>query len=404
MTHEPTGGWFTSPWNAVPEVESTYAFPEKIIIHDTTLRDGEQQAGIAFRREDKVAIAKRLAAAGVDRIEAGMPAVSADDEAAIRDIVQLDLSSDIYAFSRCMVPDVLAAARCEVDGVVVEIPSSPHLIQLAYGWELERAIELSIEATLAAKAEGLRTVFFTIDSSRTDMSWYLDLIERVATEGHMDALTLVDTLGGVSMHAIPYWVERVRQRLPGVELEVHFHNDFGLAVANSLTALGAGCTVAHTTVGGLGERAGNCTMEELAVGLRMLYGANHGLDTTSFFELARYVAERAGVTIPRNRPVTGEGLFEIESGIIVGWYNKCGATAPLELFPFHWEEVGQPRAKVVYGKGSGLTSLERIPGLETGVPESRRRAILDEIKRRAVARKTLLSFDEVCEIASNIAE
>lgn len=184
------GHWFTSPWNFLPEARQGLNPPSRVFFHDITLRDGEQQAGIALTREDKVAIAKRLAEAGVDRIEAGMPIVSPQDEAAIRDIVELDLGPKIFAFARCMVDDIRLAKRCEVSGVVVEIPSSGHMIELAYGWPLERAIQLSIEATLAAKEEGLETVFFTIDSSRAEFDWYLDLVERIGTEGHMDALAL----------------------------------------------------------------------------------------------------------------------------------------------------------------------------------------------------------------------
>jgi isopropylmalate/homocitrate/citramalate synthase len=394
--------WFTSAWNDAPEAREGLSFPEKVAFHDTTLRDGEQQAGVIFRREDKVAIAKRLAAAGINRIEAGMPMVSPDDEAAIKDIVQLNLGPEIYAFARCMVPDVLKARECEVTGIVLEVPSSAHLVEYGYGWKLERTIQLSIEATLAAKDAGLSTTFFTIDSSRADMEWYLDLIERVASEGHMDALTLVDTFGVVGLYAIPYWVKRVRERLPGVPLEVHVHNDFGLAVANSLAAIAAGCDVIHTTVGGLGERAGNCPMEELALTLRMLYSVDHDLDTTTFYSLARLVEERAGVNYPPNKPVTGSGLFDIESGIIAGWFNSCGESQPLELFPYLSTEVGQRPPRIVFGKGSGLPSLDAIPGAGPTVDEDVRRAILAEVKRVAIARKGLLTIEEVTGIASRV--
>jgi isopropylmalate/homocitrate/citramalate synthase len=364
--------------------------PATVEFHDTTLRDGEQQAGVAFSREDKVAIAKRLAAAGVTRIEAGMPMVSPDDEAAIRDIVQLDLGAEIYAFARCMVADVEKAAACEVSGIVVEIPSSMHLIERGYGWKFERAVELAIEATLAAKEARLRTTFFTIDSSRAEMDWYLDLIEHVATSGHMDALALVDTFGGVSTHAMPVWVRKVRERFPHIRLETHVHNDFGLATANSVAAVAAGCDVIHTTVSGLGERAGNAPLEEVALAIQMLYDVEHGLDTTSFFSLAKLVQERAGTTIASNKAVVGPGLFQIESGIVAGWWNACGADWPLEVFPYRWDEVGQAAPRIVFGKGSGLPSLNQ------------RRQVLAEVKRRAVEMKSLLPVEEVQAIATRI--
>jgi isopropylmalate/homocitrate/citramalate synthase len=393
--------WFTSAWNWLPEVRQGLELSQPIRFHDTTLRDGEQQAGVVFQREDKVAIAKRLALANVDRIEAGMPAVSPDDEAAIKDIVQLDLGPDVYAFARCAVADVERAKACEVDGIVVEIPSSIHLVEHGYGWKFERAVELAIEATLAAKAAGLKTTFFTIDSSRAEMDWYLDLIERVATEGHMDALALVDTFGVVHQHAVATWVKRVRERLPTVTLETHMHDDFGLATANTIGAVAEGCSVVHTTVSGLGERAGNAAMETTALALRMLYGAEHGLDTTTFYELSQLVRERSHQAVPTNRAVTGERLFEVESGIVAGFYNNCITSRPLELFPYHWSQVGQPQPRVVFGKGSGTPSLDAVPGVAEA-SDDKRMAVLQRIKALATRRKSLLSLEQVQAIAAEL--
>jgi isopropylmalate/homocitrate/citramalate synthase len=395
--------YFTSPWNHLDESRSSLDFPSRVRFHDITLRDGEQQAGIAFTPDDKLAIARRLAATGVDRIEAGMPISSPQDEAAVKSIVQAGLDAEIFAFARCMVDDIRKAQECEVQGVVIEIPSSGHIIERAYGWRLDRAIELSIEATLAAKDAGLYTVFFTIDSSRAEFDWYLDLVERVATEGHMDALALVDTFGGVTPQAIPVWVSRVRERLPSTPLEAHFHDDFGLAVANSIAALSAGVDVVHTTVTGVGERAGNTPMEELALALTMLYGVAHGLDTKHFYPLSRLVQERAGHTIPSNRPVVGERLFEVESGIIAGWFHECIEEFPTELFPYHWDEVGQPPARVVYGKGSGLPSV--MVALETlgiDADEDQMRELVGAIKQRALETKALLPLEEVVRLANEL--
>jgi isopropylmalate/homocitrate/citramalate synthase len=398
---EVEGRWFTSPWNYLDEAREGLNLPERVYFHDITLRDGEQQAGIALTRDDKVAIARRLADTGVDRIEAGMPIVSPQDEAAIKDIVQLDLGPQVFAFARCMVDDIKRAKDCGVSGVVIEIPSSGHMLERAYGWPLDRAIKLSIEATLAAKEEGLETVFFTIDSSRAEFDWYLDLVERIGNEGHMDALALVDTTGGVAPHAIPVWVDKVRDRLPHVRLEAHFHDDFGLAVANSLSAIAVGVEVVHTTVTGVGERAGNCPMEELALALRMLYGVEHGLQTEEFYSLSRLVRERTGHSIPSNRAAVGERLFEIESGIIAGWYERCIDDHPTEVFPYHWDVVGQPPARVVYGKGSGVPSVAiALKALGLSADDDQMRTVLGAIKQRALDTKALLPFEEVARIVS----
>jgi len=197
MAAEPwrTDRWFTSPWNFDPEVREQLSLPDTLQVHDVTLRDGEQQAGVVLTSDDKVRIAEALAEAGVHRIEAGLPAVSKADEDAVRRIVNLGLPSRIYAFSRCTVDDVRRAADCGVSGVVMEIPSSHHLIEQAYRWPVERAIDASIEATSLAHELGLQISFFPIDATRAGLVEYLDLLERVATDGHVDSIGLVDTFG-----------------------------------------------------------------------------------------------------------------------------------------------------------------------------------------------------------------
>jgi len=401
---ENTGKWFVSSWNYLPEVTSGFQFPKAIQIHDVTLRDGEQQAGIEFKKGEKVRIASKLAEAGVHRVEAGMPAVSPEDEAAIKEIVKLNLGPEIFAFSRCMVPDVKRAVDCGVKGIVVEIPSSPHIIQYAYKWPLQKAIDLSIEATQYAKEQGLYTVFFPIDSSRSEMSWYLDLIERVATEGHMDSLAVVDTFGVCSPHAIGFWIQKIKERIKK-PLETHFHDDFGLGVANTIMGLAAGAEVAHTTITGIGERAGNCPFEDLALSLLTMYGKEIGIAYEQLYPLSKLVRELSGLQIPSNRPIVGDMLFNIESGIIASWYRQCGKERPTELFPFHWELVGQRPAEIVLGKNSGVDSivawLERI-GEQASEEEIGK--ILSEVKLKSLEKKGLLQEEEFRGIVRKVKE
>lgn len=400
-----TDKWFVSPWNSsVASADAGIAFAKKIEVHDVTLRDGEQQAGVIFNREDKVRIAAALAEAGVHRIEAGMPAVSPDDEAAIRQIVRMRLGPKVFAFARCMIDDIKRAADCGVDGVVVEIPCSEHIIEKAYRWPLQKAIDLSISATRFARECGLYTVFFPIDATRADVGQYLNLIERVATEGHMDALALVDTFGTLSPHAVPYFVRKTRERIKK-PLETHFHMDFGHGVSNTVLALAAGVEVMHTTVSGIGERAGNTPMEDVVLSLLMLYGQDVGIKTERFMELSRLVLDLAGVTIPSNRQIVGRRLFQVESGIITDWLRNCGATDPTEVFPFHWDVVGQPEPEAVLGKGSGLPSvvywLDRI-GVEA--TEEQRTQILAEVKRQSLQTKQLLDEDDFRRIVGRVIE
>jgi isopropylmalate/homocitrate/citramalate synthase len=396
-----TDQWFTSPWNHLPEVTGSFQLPDRVQVHDVTLRDGEQQAGVVFTKDDKLRIAEALAEAGVQRIEAGLPAVSPADEAAVREMVSMGLPSKIYAFSRCTVDDVKRAADCGVDGIVMEIPSSHHLIETAYRWPVERAVDASIEATSLAHELGLKVSFFPIDATRAGLSDYLDLLERVATDGHVDAVGLVDTFGVLSPHGVQLFVRRTRERL-GVPLETHFHMDFGLGVANTLIAVTEGVEVIQTTITGIGERAGNTPMEEAVLALLTMYGVNTGIDTTRFFELSKLVMGLAGVAQPSNRPVVGEQLFNVESGIITTWVRNVGNQLT-ESFPYRPELVGQPAPSLVLGKGSGLDSvaaaLERLG--RSATPEQSER-ILSEVKERSLAGKSLLDDDQFLEIVDRV--
>jgi isopropylmalate/homocitrate/citramalate synthase len=398
-----TEKWFTSPWNFIEDVRKGQEFASKIKLHDVSLRDGEQQAGLIFNKDQKIALAEKLAEVGIHRIEAGMPAVSKQDEEAIREIVKRDLGPEIFAFARCMKEDVKKAADTGVTGIVVEIPSSEHIIKYAYQWPLEKAIELSIEATQYAKELGLYTVFFPIDMSRADMNWVLDLIEKVATEGHMDALAVVDTFGGLAPHAIPYLIKRVKERI-NKPIEVHFHDDFGLGAANTIMALAAGADVAHTTISSIGERAGNAAYEDVALSLLTMYDVDLGLNYEKIYETSKFLREISGLKIRQNKGIVGDNLFDIESGIIASWYYNVKDVAPLELAPYLPSLTGHPETRIVIGKCSGLPTVEIWLdkfGL-TVDNEEQKEEILLKIKDKAYEKSGLLTPEEFAEIVKEV--
>jgi isopropylmalate/homocitrate/citramalate synthase len=374
-------------------------------IHDVTLRDGEQQAGVIFTRDDKIRIAEKLAEVGVHRIEAGMPAVSPNDEAAIREIVKRNLGSKIFSFCRCMVKDVELAADCGVDGIVIEIPASAHLIAQGYKWPLEKeAIDLSVKAIAHAKEKGLYTVFFTIDATKSDLVWLLDLVDKVATQGHMDAFTLVDTFGVLSPHAAAYFTSKVRERVRK-PLEIHFHSDFGLGVANTINAVLAGAEVIHSTVLGIGERAGNTPMEETALALLTMYGIDVGIDYRKLNELSKLVQELSGTQIPSCRPFIGEGAYSIESGIVTGWFKNVYESNPTTVFPVHPDFVGRDAPKILMGKKSGLDNVEvwsRRLGIELSEDEAMQ--VLQEVKLKSHDLKRVLQDSEFKQIIESVKE
>jgi isopropylmalate/homocitrate/citramalate synthase len=393
-----TKNWFTSHLNFAPEVVSGQAFPSNIEFHDVSLRDGEQQTGLVFSAEEKLRIADKLDEVGVHRIEAGMPAVSRQDEEAVRAIARRGLKAKVFGFARCIPDEIKRVADCGVQGVVVEIPASEHLLRHAYRWTPERAIELSVQATQCAHENGLHTVFFTIDGTRTDFDWYLRLVETVATQGHMDALAVVDTFGTLMPFAVPLYIRKLRERI-SVPLEAHFHDDFGCGVANTLLALANGAQVAHTTVTSIGERAGNVAYEELALALLTCCGLDTGLRYDKMLELSRLVRDIAKIAVPSNRPVVGGRLFQIESGIIATWLLNCGEEHLLEVFPYHPRLTGQAGADIVLGKNSGLDSIRywvNRPGVQ--VSEEQLQQLLLDVKERAYELHGLLSRDDFAEL------
>jgi isopropylmalate/homocitrate/citramalate synthase len=399
-----TDKWFTSPWCFLPEVKKNEHFAPKVKIHDVTLRDGEQQTAVVFRREEKVAIAKQLDALGIHRIEAGMPAVSPQDKAAIADIAALGLKAEVFAFSRCIPEEIKVVKEVGCKGVVVEIPASDHMIKHAYGWSLDRAMKSSIDTTLAAKEAGLYTVFFTIDATRTELNRFLDIVDQVATEGHMDALTMADTMGVCTPDAIGHAVRKVIDRLKK-PVEIHCHQDFGLGVANTIAALAAGASVAHTTVTGLGERAGNVPMEEVVMSLLCLHGLDLGIRTEKFCELSKFVLDLAKVSQPPNRPIVGEKLYEVESGIIAGWIRLARKEHPLEYVPFVPELVGQKPVSIVLGKNSGPPSMEEwCEKLGVKATDEERMAMLQQVKAKSFEKKDLLTPDEFKEIVNRVLQ
>ena len=393
-----TDHWFVSPWNYVKEVTEDFHPPKRVKIHDITLRDGEQQAGIIFKKDEKIRIAEKLAEAGVHRIEAGMPAVSPPDEAAIKEIVKRDLGPEIFCFCRCTVDDVKRAVDCGVDGIVIEIPASAQLLEQAYKWPLNKAIDLSIKATAFAKEQGLYTVFFTIDGTRTEMKWLLDLVDRVATEGHMDAFTLVDTFGVLSPHGAHYFTRKVKERVKK-PLEIHFHSDFGLGVANTIMAILAGAEVIHSTVTGIGERAGNTPMEETVLALLTMYNIDVGIDYSKLNELSKLVQKLSGTEVPASRPFIGEGAYTIESGIVTGWFKNAFEKNPTTVFPVHPNFVGHEAPRIVMGKKSGIDNIEiwsKKLGIQLNDEEAL--AVVQKVKLKSHDLKMTLTEDEFKEI------
>lgn len=353
-----TDDWFVSPWDYMEETTRGFALPGKVLIQDATLRDGEQQAHVVFREDDKVRIAEALAELGVHRLEAGWVTASAHDEAAVRRIVKLNLGFEVLCPSRGVEEDIKRTLDCGVDGIRLTAPGSDLLRGVGLGWSREKVIEVLANGTRLARQLGAKHIQISIvDGTRTEMPSYLDMFSAVVREGEVDSVVLTDTMGTLTPQAVAMATVKLKQATKR-PIEAHFHNDFGFGVANAIQCVLAGAEVIHCTVNGIGERAGNTPLEETVLALRTLYGIDVGIKYGKLREVARLVEELSGVPMLRNRGFVGETAYHIESGMPVDEYRniaeKLGSdVANTASFAVHHRFVGSPEPYVVLGKMSG---------------------------------------------------
>src|SRR5579871_2478562 len=343
--------WWISPYNFVPEVLNNRQLPARVSIHDATLRDGEQTPGVVFSVADKIAIAEKLDEVGVERIEAGMPAVSEQDFEAIKAISKMGLKSKIYTFARAINADIDKAVECGCHGVIIEIPIGYPKLKYQFKWTWEDVLKKSVGVIAHAKSCGLHVVYFPYDTTRARQDDLSNLLRAIMQEAPPDAIGVVDTMGCALPEAIKHMVRLVKS-LTNLPVEVHTHNDFGMAVATELAGVEAGAECVHSCANGLGERTGNAALEELIVALHVLYGYETRYDLSKLPELGALVSRLSSFPTAANKPILGDRNFTRESGIGVDLVVK----EPLAMFGTHPALTGR-RGEVVLGKKSGKASI-----------------------------------------------
>ena len=390
--------WWVSPYNFIPEVTKTFELPKSVAIHDATLRDGEQTPGVVFSVADKVAIAEKLAEIGVDRIEAGMPAVSDSDYQAVKEISRLGLKSKVFAFARAINADIDKALECGAHGIILEIPIGYPKLKYQFKWTWEDVLKKSVGVINYAKAHGMYVVYFPYDTTRAREDDLRNLLTRLMQEAPPDAVGVVDTMGCIVPEAMKYMVRLVKS-LTKLPVEVHTHNDFGMAVATELAGVEAGAEVVHSCANGLGERTGNAALEELIVALHVLYGYETHYDLGKLPELGNLVRRISRVDYSLNKPILGERNFTRESGIGVDLVIK----EPLAMFGTHPALTGRA-GEVVLGKKSGKASityyLERME-----IKDSSDEAVTEMLRRvkdKGEEKRGLVDAAEFKEIVESV--
>lgn len=338
-----------SPLYAIPEVQQASKMPPKVLLHDVTLRDGEQTPGVVFDKETRLTLARALDALGVHRIEAGFPVTSPDDREGVTAIAHDGLNAEIWGFGRCLPGDVKVNAECGVKQMTLEISISDAKID-AYGLTREKVLSRVRDGISLAKEMDLKVAFMPVDLTRADLRFAEQVLTEAVKQGAGE-IVIVDTIGVATPEAITYLTHRLRSWVD-VPLDIHVHNDFGLGLANSLAALKAGAHCAHVSVNCLGERAGNVDIAEIVVALELLYGVNTGIHMKKLAETARLAEKLSGYALSLTKPIVGERVFTRESGGVV----QQLVSSPPSVEPFDPSIVGLERA-VVLGKKSGRYSI-----------------------------------------------
>jgi len=365
--------------------------PRDIKIDDTTLRDGEQTAGVVFANEEKIQIAKMLDKIGVHQIEAGIPTMGGEEKEAIKKIASLGLGCSILGWNRAVKSDIDASVECGVDAVAISISSSDIHIEQKLKKSREWVLESVRECVDYAKGYNLYVSVNAEDSSRSDMEFLLSFA-RTARDAGADRLRYCDTLGILDPFETFIRVKTIIDII-GIDIEMHTHNDFGMAIANAIAGIKAGATYVNTTVNGLGERAGNAAFEEFVMALKYIEGIDMGFDTKYLRSLSEYVAGASNRVLPTWKPIVGGNLFVYESeskasGVLIN-------PGTYELFSN--KDVGLER-KIILGKYSGVNTV--IYKLDTlGIKISRNDAeeLAEIIRNKSVSLKRALFDSEIIE-------
>jgi isopropylmalate/homocitrate/citramalate synthase len=373
-------------------INEPFAFDAEVGFYDTTLRDGEQTVGVVLDAEQKLEIARALDELGIERIEAGFPRVSADDRRAIELIRDAGLRAEVWGFSRAVQADVEALIELGLRASVIESPISDLKLD-ALGVSREQMLDRIRRAVSFAVERGVTVAYFGVDGTRADPGFF-DAAYDAAVEAGAREVVVVDTLGVAAPEAVAELVGRTRERL-AVPVHFHGHDDFGLATAAAVASVRAGATWIHGTINGMGERAGNADLAEVALALRGLYGIETRLRLERVREVSRRVRALAGYELEPWKPLVGENLFTRESGAVASQFHD-----PPAIEPYSSELVGAER-RIVLGKKSGLDSIRiKLDELGLDVPADAQSRLLEQVKELGARERRLVSDEELRELAA----
>ena len=397
-------GWWVCPFNFAEDVSKELEGKE-ICIHDVTLRDGEQTSRVSFSPGERVRIAEGLDEMGIHRIEAGMPIASPEIKEGIKQLIKRNLKAEIAVFIRTLKEDIDISIECGAETVILEHSTNPYACEAGYGLNKKQLIDRIVTAALYAKERKLKTIFMGWDLTRgDDLDFIKEVYTAVAHDGKIDGVVVVDTFGVALPRAIRFIFRKLREWIPNVPLEFHTHNEFGLANGAILEAISEGAGFIHTAINGLGDRTGNAATEEVVVMLELLAKMKTGIALDRIKNVSLLVENISLRRVPPNKPIVGQGLCYLETGIGVDLKNKMKkAGFNLGIEPFMLGIVGQDPLKLVLGKNSGATTIEYfLDKLNFSATDDQVKEITGRVKRESRIQHAILTEEQFAKICSEV--
>ena len=369
---------------------------KSIKIVDTTLRDGEQTAGVVFANHEKIAISQMLSDLGINQIEVGIPAMGGDEKEVIKSICKRNLKSSIMAWNRAVISDIENSIDCGVDSVAISISVSDIHIQNKLKTSREWVLENMVKSVEYAKRNGLYVSVNGEDASRANDDFLIEFIE-VAKQAGADRFRYCDTVGIMDPFSIKDKISKIYNKTK-FDIEMHTHNDFGLATANAIAGIIGGANYVGVTVNGLGERAGNAALEEVLMALKYIHGYDTNIDTTKFKDLSEYVSSASGRDLPAWKAIVGSNMFKHESGI-----HADGALKnPTNYEAFDPKEVGLER-QIVIGKHSGKAAIiNKFKEYDINLNDEDASIMLESVRALCIRVKRTLFDKELVQLYNDI--
>ena len=403
-----TDKYWVTEFNFLDEVKKQFTLPESVRIHDVTLREAEQTPHVVIRPDEKLKIYEALNDMGVYSVEL-LPIISDDDREVARELVNMRRNgrkAKVFFLCRWEEKEVDFAAENGADGVVVECPGSPWFGEVVWKLDENAMIRKLTNAAAHAKKLGLYTTVMPWENTKAPLAFLERMFKTVVMEAGVDEVTYTDTMGFGLPWATTHLVGKIREWVPGVRIGLHAHNDFGLATAVMLSGIVAGASTVHTTVNGLGERAGNAATEEVALNTELLLGLDTGIRLDRLYPVSTLLSEITKIPVASNKPIVGDNEFTYESGMVIDMLLRMSKTdRPFTTMPFLPELIGRKGHRIVMGKMSGGTVVRnKLEEMGLNATKEQVSEIVGRVKREAIIRKWSIPDDLFESIARSVLE